>query len=183
MWIHGGKVRMQGESFAVTQAYLAHHEAKNRKEVESQESTATLSASYPSLAALWIEDKTGLSRETFDMAEDVWLCGTFHSPEDCPTVLMAGIVRMDGTPVFGTFSSDADFHANRLAPRLFGFRVIFTANALLPGMYHLRAHTLDERGLRMFDTREVVLVIRGQTRDHGFVRLQHEWTRGHEPPG
>ena len=183
MWIHGGKVRMQGESFAVTQAYLAHHEAKNRKEVESQESTATLSASYPMLAALWIEDKTGLSRETFDMAEDVWLCGTFHSPEDCPTVLMAGIVRMDGTPVFGTFSSDADFHANRLAPRLFGFRVIFTANALLPGMYHLRAHTLDERGLRMFDTREVVLVIRGQTRDHGFVRLQHEWTRGHEPPG
>lgn len=174
---------MQGESFEVTQAYLAHHEAKNRKEVESQESTATLSASYPMLAALWIEDKTGLSRETFDMAEDVWLCGTFHSPEDCPTVLMAGIVRMDGTPVFGTFSSDADFHANRLAPRLFGFRVIFTANALLPGMYHLRAHTLDEHGLRMFDTREVVLVIRGQTRDHGFVRLQHEWTRGHELPG
>jgi lipopolysaccharide transport system ATP-binding protein len=116
------------------------------------------------------------------MTEDVWLCGTYQSPDDKPTVIMVGIVRMDGTPVFGTFSNDAAFVANRLAPRLFGFRVNFRRNALLPGMYHLRAHTLDEHGLRLFDTREVVLTIRGQTRDHGFVRLEHAWAPGHERP-
>jgi lipopolysaccharide transport system ATP-binding protein len=134
------------------------------------------------LAGLWIEDATGAPREVFDMGEDIWLCGTYHSPEDQSTVLMAGMVRMDGTPVFGTFSNDAGFHANRLAPKLFAFRLIFRANALLPGMYHLRAHTLDEHGLRMFDTREVTLTVRGQTRDHGFVRLSHEWADGHEQP-
>ena len=182
MWIHDGKMRMQGESFEVTQAYLAYHEAKNRKDVSSQLTAPALSAPFPMLVALWIEDNTGSGRELFDMSEDIWLCGTYQSPEDQPTVLMAGIIRMDGTPVFGTFSNDADFESNRLASRLFGFRVIFRRNALLPGMYHLRAHTLDDHGLRMFDTREVSITIRGQTRDHGFVRLEHEWTPGHQPP-
>ena len=182
MWIHDGKMRMQGESFEVTQAYLAHHEAKNRKETPAKSTHPAVNAPFPMLAALWIEDNAGLRRELFDMAEDVYLCGTYQTPDDQPTVLMAGIIRMDGTPVFGTFSNDAGFSANRLAPRLFGFRIVFKRNALLPGMYHLRAHTLDEHGLRMFDTREVVLTIRGQTRDHGFVRLDHEWTAGHEPP-
>ena len=182
MWIHDGKMRMQGESFEVTQAYLAYHEAKNRKDVSTQLTAPALSAPFPMLVALWIEDNTGSGRELFDMSEDIWLCGTYQSPEDQPTVLMAGIIRMDGTPVFGTFSNDADFESNRLASRLFGFRVIFRRNALLPGMYHLRAHTLDDHGLRMFDTREVSITIRGQTRDHGFVRLEHEWTPGHQPP-
>ena len=182
MWIHDGKMHMQGESFAVTQAYLAHHEAKNRKNVLAAPPNAESSSPFPMLAALWIEDNSGTCREQFDMSEDFALCGTYQTPEDRPTVLMAGIVRMDGTPVFGTFSNDAGFSANRLAPNVFGFRVNFRRNALLPGMYHLRAHTLDDHGLRMFDTREVSLTIRGKTRDHGFVRLDHEWTPGHQPP-
>ena len=182
MWIHDGKMRMKGESFEVTQAYLAYHEAKNRKAVSAATTLPATNAPFAMLVALWLEDSTGAERALFDMSEDVYLCGTYQSPEDRPTVLMAGIVRMDGTPVFGTFSNDANFDANRLAPQRFGFRVIFRRNALLPGMYHLRAHTLDEHGLRMFDTREVVLTIRGQTRDHGFVRLEHEWAAGHDEP-
>ena len=181
MWVHDGKIRMQGESFEVTQAYLAHHEAKRREDAPAP-IVPILNAPFPMLAALWIEDSTGTCRELFDMSEEVWLCGTYQTPEDQPTVLMAGIVRMDGTPVFGTFSNDAGFSANRLAPCIFGFRVIFRRIALLPGMYHLRAHTLDDQGLRMFDTREVSITIRGQTRDHGFVRLEHEWTPGHDAP-
>ena len=182
MWIHDGKMRMKGESFEVTQAYLAYHEAKNRKAASAATTLPATNAPFAMLVALWLEDNTGAERVLFDMSEDVYLCGTYQSPEDRPTVLMAGIVRMDGTPVFGTFSNDANFNANRLAPQRFGFRVIFRRNALLPGMYHLRAHTLDEHGLRMFDTREVVLTIRGQTRDHGFVRLEHEWAAGHDEP-
>ena len=182
MWIHDSKMRMQGESFDVTQAYLAYHEAKSRKEESTAAILPATNAPFPMLASLWIEDATGTGRELFDMTEDIWLCGTFNTPEDRSTVLMAGVVRMDGTPVFGTFSNDAGFSANRLAAHLYGFRIVFRRNALLPGMYHLRAHTLDDHGLRMFDTREVSLTIRGQTRDHGFVRLDHEWIAGHEPP-
>ena len=87
---------------------------------------------------------------------------------------------MDGTPVFGTFSSDAGFSANRLTAKRFGFRFVIKASNLLPGMYHFRAHTLDEHGLRMFDTRELVVTVRGKTRDHGLVRLEHRWLSGSE---
>ncbi|MEQ1517734.1 MAG: ABC transporter ATP-binding protein [Usitatibacteraceae bacterium] len=180
MWIHDGKMHMQGESFEVTQAYLAHHEAKTRKNTPEQSAIANVNAPFPMLDSLWVEDGTGAPRELFDMAEDILLCGTYRSPDDVATVLMAGIIRGDGTPVFGTFSNDAGFQSNRIAPHLFAFRVTFKRNALLPGLYHLRAHTLDDHGLRMFDTREVVLTVRGQTRDHGFVRLEHEWGPGHE---
>jgi lipopolysaccharide transport system ATP-binding protein len=179
LWIHAGRVRQQGEAFAVTQAYLAHHEAKSYRELAAAPSSS--GAPYPLLDAAWTEDAAGCRREDYDMGEDISLCGIFSSPDDQPTVVMVGITRMDGTPVFGTFSNDAGFTSNRLAAGRFGFRVCFTANALLPGRYRLRAHTLDEHGLRMFDTRELLITVRGQTRDHGFVRLDHRWLPGREP--
>lgn len=180
IWIHGGQARMQGETFAVTQAYLAHHEAKNRRETELT-APAAGGTPYPLLESISVEDAVGLVRETFDMGEDIILSGVFASPDDEPTVIMAGITRMDGTPVFGTFSNDAGFMANRLTTRRFGFRFAIMANTLLPGMYHFRAHTLDIHGLRMFDTRELVVTIRGKTRDHGLVRLDYRWLPGGEP--
>ena len=179
LWIHGGQARMQGETFAVTQAYLAHHEAKNRRETELAPPPVG-GAPYPLLESIWLEDAAGLSRESFDMGEDIILSGIFMNPDDEPTVMMAGITRMDGTPVFGTFSNDAGFTANRLASQRFGFRFAIIANTLLPGMYHFRAHTLDEHGLRMFDTRELVVTVRGKTRDHGLVRIEHRWQPGRE---
>lgn len=180
MWIHDGKMRMQGESFDVTQAYLAYHEAKNRKDAPLEKPAAIVNSPYPLLSAVWIEDTAGSNRAVFEMGEDIHLCGTYHSPDNQPTVLMAGLIRIDGTPVFGTFSNDANFQSNRINPNLFAFTLILKAIALLPGMYKLRAHTLDAPGLRMFDSREIDLTIRGQTRDHGFVRLSHQWADGHE---
>ncbi|MEO8101639.1 MAG: ABC transporter ATP-binding protein [Betaproteobacteria bacterium] len=181
IWIHAGRVRMQEEAFAVTQAYLAYHEAKSCREAAPAALPAA-GAPYPLLDNTWTEDSAGRPREIFDMGEDIAVCGTYLHADDQPTVIMVGVTRIDGTPVFGTFSNDAGFISNRLAPQRFGFRVTFVASALLPGMYRLRAHTLDVHGLRLFDTREVSVTIRGQTRDHGFVRLEHRWSPGHERP-
>ncbi|HEY7907125.1 MAG TPA: hypothetical protein VIC53_09445, partial [Wenzhouxiangella sp.] len=47
--------------------------------------------------------------------------------------------------------------------------------SLLPGGYRVRAHTLDPEGLRVHDTMECALTIRGQTRELGMVRLTHHW--------
>ena len=177
LWIHQGKAHLQGESFEVTQAYLAHHEAKNRREASP---SVLADASFPRLDSVWIEDAAGNSRDSFAMGEDVVLCGTYSAPDDQPNVVMAGITRVDGTPVFGTFSNDAAFRPNRLAEKRFAFCMALHAISLLPGRYYLRAHTLDSHGLRLFDTREVLLTVHGQTRDHGFVRLAHAWQPGHE---
>lgn len=179
IWIHAGQVRMQGDAFPVSQAYLAHHEAKSFRELAPVMPSPS-AAPYPLLDTIWVEDSAACPRDAFDMGEDISLCGIFNNDEDEPAVVMVGVTRMDGTPVFGTFSNDGGFVCNRLAPQRFGFRVTFTAHALLPGMYHLRAHTLDVHGLRLFDTREVLITVRGETRDHGFVRLDHRWLPGHE---
>ncbi len=180
IWIHHGRTHLLGESFEVTQAYLAHHEAKNRQ--ETAPAMAAADASYPRLDTVWIEDATGTSRDSYEMGEDVLLCGTYHAADDQPAVIMAGITRIDGTPVFGTFSNDAGFIPNHLSEKRFGFCIAFRATTLLPGRYYLRTHTLDTHGLRLFDTHEVLLTIRGKTREHGFVRLAHHWLPGHEPP-
>ncbi len=180
IWIHAGKAKMQGEAYAVTQAYLAYHEAKSYREL-APVVAPTSTAPYPLLDTLWMEDREGRRCDHVEMGADIHLCGTFNNQDDLPTVVMVGITRADGTPVFGTFSNDAGFTANRLGRCRFAFRVTFDANTLLPGMYRLRAHTLDIHGLRLFDTRELNLTVNGQTRDHGFVRLAHRWSPGHEP--
>jgi lipopolysaccharide transport system ATP-binding protein len=180
IWIHQGRAHLHGESFEVTQAYLAHHEAKNRKETSN--SAEAIDTSYLRLDSVWVEDAAGNARDSYEMGEDVLLCGTYHAADDLPAVIMAGITRIDGTPVFGTFSNDAGFSPNRLSVGLFGFCITFSATTLLPGRYYLRTHTLDTHGLRLFDTREILLTIHGKTREHGFVRLAHNWRPGHQRP-
>jgi lipopolysaccharide transport system ATP-binding protein len=46
---------------------------------------------------------------------------------------------------------------------------------LLPGAYNVKAHPLDPEGVRLFDTIERPLTIRGQSREMGLVGLAHTW--------
>jgi lipopolysaccharide transport system ATP-binding protein len=85
---------------------------------------------------------------------------------------------VDGTAVYGSLSNDNGFEPVRLASDTFAFAVRFDALALLPGKYRLRAHALDDAGLRLFDTIEVEFVVTGQTRDFGVVGLPHRWLPG-----
>jgi lipopolysaccharide transport system ATP-binding protein len=39
----------------------------------------------------------------------------------------------------------------------------------------VRAHALDPEGVRLFDHVERPLLVRGETRELGFVRLAHRW--------
>ena len=91
-----------------------------------------------------------------------------------------GIVRADGTPVYGTHSNETDYRPNLIAPSLFGFCARLSNIQLLPGKYTIRAHALDPEGLRLFDTVETSVRITGQTRDYCLCRLEHEWLPGAE---
>jgi lipopolysaccharide transport system ATP-binding protein len=46
---------------------------------------------------------------------------------------------------------------------------------ILPGSYTIRVHSMDPEGLRIFDTAERKLTVRGATREFGLVRLAHHW--------
>jgi len=107
-----------------------------------------------------------------------------RSPDDREPVLAVGVVRADGTPVYGTTSEIDGAAPMRLGPMRYAFSVRFGDLALLPGHYRLRAHAMDPEGLRLFDTHEVPLVIAGATRELGYVRLPHAWpsTEATPPP-
>ncbi|MBL8521619.1 MAG: ABC transporter ATP-binding protein, partial [Betaproteobacteria bacterium] len=179
IWIHHGAAQQQGDAYAVTQAYLAHHESKSQLPAAQHVPLAD-PAVYPTMTDLWIADEAGVVSDVLPMGSNIVVHGIYRSPDDRPVPVMVGVVRIDLTPVFGTFSQDAGFECNRLGDRRFGFSFTLPHHALLPGRYQVRAHTLDEFGMRLIDTQVAEMTVQGKTRDHGFVRLAHTWGPGRE---
>ncbi len=174
VWIHQGRARMQGDSFDVTREYLTYHEERNSQSRPAPRAEGV----YPKILSAWTEREDGVRAATFRRASALVLQGVAYEPDDRPPVLLVGIVRVDGTPVYGSHSNESGYRPARLAPHQFGFAVRFDALALLPGKYKMRVHTLDAEGLRLFDTLEVEFVVTGETRDYGLVELAHAWLPG-----
>jgi lipopolysaccharide transport system ATP-binding protein len=179
LWIHHGRVHMRGSSFDVTREYLTYHEEKRGK---SKEGPRLARGPVPKIIDAWTEDGQGARASTFRQGEPLVLQGNAYEPDDRPPVLLFGIVRVDGTSIYGSHSNESGFQPVRLGPNRFGFAVVFDALQLLPGKYLLRVHTLDAEGLRLFDTVELSFVVRGETRDYGLVALPHQWRPGRGAP-
>ena len=88
---------------------------------------------------------------------------------------MFGIVRADGTPVYGVGSDMDGVALTREGDNVYTAEIEFPELPLLPGSYALRAHALDPEGVRLFDTLERGVSIRGESREFGLVRLRHRW--------
>jgi len=86
-----------------------------------------------------------------------------------------GVLRADGTPVYGTTSEIDRARPVEVDVRHVRFRFTLEQLALLPGGYSLRLHALDPESVRLFDTVERGFVVRGQSREFGLVRLPHHW--------
>ena len=178
LWIHEGRPRMLGNSFDVTREYLTYHEEKNSQAVRGEQ--ATNSSGVYQIRSLWLEDDAGSPAALASMGGALRICGVVHSPDDRAPVILFGIVRADGTPVYGTHSNETGYRPNRIASSRFGFCARLSGIQLLPGKYTIRAHAMDPEGLRLFDTVETSVRITGQTRDYGLCRLEHEWLPGRE---
>jgi lipopolysaccharide transport system ATP-binding protein len=179
LWIHHGKARLYGESFDVTREYLTYHEEKSRKEHPVIRSASGI---HPRMLHARIERDDGGPAETFRRGETLVLSGEAYDPDDRSPVLLFGILRADGTPIYGSHSNEGDYKPTRIGPNRYAFGVRFPRVSLLPGKYTMRAHVLDPEGLRLFDTLEADFVVAGETRDYGFVGLEHQWTPGRETP-
>jgi lipopolysaccharide transport system ATP-binding protein len=88
---------------------------------------------------------------------------------------LIGVVRADGTPVYGVASDHEDVPVQATADGEFQVRLRFPALSLLPGGYAIRGHAMDPEGLRIHDTAEVEFTVLGRSRELGLVRLEHEW--------
>ena len=178
VWIHDGQLHMYGDSFDVTREYLTYHEEKNSKAAHL-ERVVQPSGIY-TIRKLWLENEVGIVTTVAEMGGVLHICGVAHSPDDRPPVILFGVVRVDGTPVYGTHSNETAYLPNQIAPSQYGFCIRLSHLQLLPGKYTIRAHAMDPEGLRLFDTVTTSVRITGQTRDYGLCRLEHEWMPARE---
>ena len=172
MWLKDGRVEQFGPSEDVTRAYLTYHEEKaatSKSGMPLAEAMATGAYAIHSFES---------SVDDITHGQDVSVRGDVYSPDGRAPVVVIGIVRADGTPVFGV-ASDMDSVALRKADEhRFEFNLTFPAPPLQPGKYWIKAHAADPEGLRVFDNVERPLVVRGRTRELGLVHLVHRWHDG-----
>ncbi len=173
VWLKDGRIELQGAAEDVTRAYLTYHEEK---------AAAAKSAGMPLAHAMANGAYAIRSLETsaadITQGDDLSLSGDVYSPDGREPVVVIGIVRADGTPVFGV-ASDMDCVAIRRGDEhRFEFGLTFPALPLQPGKYWIKAHAADPEGLRVFDDVERPLIVRGRTRELGLVHLAHRWHDG-----
>jgi len=166
VWLDHGRMRMIGASHEVAIAYQAFHEAK--------QADAKADAAAVDSAALGQYAVTDLSIERCD-ADGLSLHGSLKSRDGRRPHVALGVVRIDGTPVYGTTSEIDGAALNETAAGSFEFALTFSDWRLLPGAYRLRAHALDPEGMRVYDTVERDFTVIGDSRELGLVRLPHRW--------
>jgi lipopolysaccharide transport system ATP-binding protein len=171
LWLEHGRARLYGEAAVVAREYLAFHEAKAARHREFRQDVL---GDYQ-VASVALTPRGGGAEvdpvRGFDVEVEI------RSPDARPPVCAVGVVRADGTPIYGTTSEVDGARGTKVAPDRYAFAVTFRDLPLLPGHYLLRTHAMDPEGMRLFDHHEAPFVIAGTTRELGYAHLPHEWHR------
>ncbi len=175
-WIKQGKVEVSGEVFAVTQAYLAYQESKSARETQAEQRADVQGQNLEFyLLDLALNGNRDDVATVVEYGQDLDVHVRIHSREGRAPIVVFGIVRADGTPIYGIGSDMDEVEAVRESENVYTMHIRFENMSLLPGAYVIKAHPLDTEGVRLFDTIERGLTVRGQSREFGLVRLPHSW--------
>jgi lipopolysaccharide transport system ATP-binding protein len=173
-WLRQGAVAALGDVFEVTQAYLAYHERKSAPRVPERETIQAQGLEFR-LLDLRLNDLGQDAPVQIEAGARLRVCARVHSRDARVPVIIFGIARADGAPVYG-FSTEMDGVAPAAEDaHTYVAEVEFPQLPLLPGSYVVKAHPLDPEGVRLFDTIERPLTVRGQSREFGLVRISHTW--------
>ena len=177
LWLKDGRVQRYGAAADVTQAYLAFHEEK------SAGAKQPMPAASAAAAGVYAIQQLDLSPgDTIAQGDEFRVAGDVYSPDGRAPVVLVGIVRADGTPVYGVATDMDGVAPQRIADDRYVFALTLPRLELLPGKYFVRVHALDPEGVRLFDHVERPLVVTGETREMGLVRLAHRWNDGAPTP-
>lgn len=170
LWLRNGKAERYGAAADVTQAYLAFHEEKSAR------AKNPIAPAEASRARVYAVQSLDLSPgDSLAQGQTLTIRGDVYSPDGRAPVVLIGIVRADGTPVYGVATDMDGVVPVRMNADRFSFSLTMPDVALLPGKYVVRAHALDPEGVRLFDNVERAFVVTGTSREMGFVRLPHRW--------
>jgi lipopolysaccharide transport system ATP-binding protein len=170
LWLRDGKTESYGPAMEVTQAYLAYHEektARSRKPIAQADAHAG--------GAYAVQTLTVEPSDVVAQGDSITIRGEVFSPDGRAPSVLVGVVRADGTPVYGVATDMDKVTPRKLAHDRFAFSITLADLPLLPGKYMLRAHAMDPEGVRLFDHVERPIVVTGDSRELGLVRLQHRW--------
>ncbi|HET6565693.1 MAG TPA: ABC transporter ATP-binding protein [Xanthomonadales bacterium] len=182
LWLHEGRAHMQGDVFDVTQSYLAWHESRGERERQQRDSVSGESGIYR-IESFELVGMTADGEVNLYQGDSLEASLTLISPDGRAPVALFGIVRADGTAIYGVSSDFDDIGAEQLDTGRYRYRLCFRELPLLPGSYSMRAHAMDPEGLRVCDTGEKRFRVKGQSRELGFVRLQHTWVEPESQTG
>ena len=172
LWLKDGRVHAYGDVFEVTQDYLAYHER-----LSNTDSSHTDTVVHPGEYRVLDVTVNALNGERILLDRPEVRCVVrIQSPDMRAPKLGWGVVRADGTAVYGAVSDMAIAEPMRVDDQ-YEYCLDVDLSALLPGQYTLRFHAMDPEGLRVFDTVERFLTVRGATRELGLIRLPHQWGR------
>ncbi len=177
LWLREGRVEAQGEVFEVTQAYLAYNERK-QSGAGAQGGTRQIDGEFGVLDMTLNGDSAENVPRQIDHGDDVRVTADLHSRDGRIPTCMVSFARADGSGIYGVSTDMDEVQAERTADGRYRVSVDFPALPLLPGQYLVRVHVLDSEAVRLFDTMENKLTVRGATREAGTVRLEHHWRMG-----
>jgi lipopolysaccharide transport system ATP-binding protein len=178
LWMHHGAMHRYGPAADVTTEYLVYHEEKSTVDRKRHAQHAVFDGGVYAVTALELSGAarpTGSGLHRQKLGDPLEVSGELHSPDGRPPGVSVGIVRVDGTPVYGVVSEADGYTPARIGAHDFAFKLRFPSLPLLPGKYTVRAHALDPEGMRLFDTVERGLFVEGATRELGLCRLDHRW--------
>jgi lipopolysaccharide transport system ATP-binding protein len=174
LWVHDGRSRDIGDVFPVTQSYLAYHEERSASESRERREQQGEGGLYR-VSEFSLPGTVGGNVAVIQHGDDLEAELVLQSPDGRPPVALFGVMRADGTPVYGVASDYDVVDAEKLDDQHYRFRICFNALPLLPGSYSIRGHAMDPQGIRLFDTAEIRFTVSGESRELGIVRLPHRW--------
>lgn len=173
-WLSEGRIERMGDVFDVTQAYLAFHERKSARDLPIDPAIrAGLEFSVLGVELNGVD--SGLP-SVVAHGDTLTVRARMRARAGRAPACAVGIVRADGTPVYGVSTDMDGCVPMRIDDDEYVCAIEFANLALLPGAYVVRVHPLDPEGVRLFDTVERGLVVRGASREFGLVRLAHRWS-------
>ncbi|MGB0513507.1 MAG: ABC transporter ATP-binding protein, partial [Wenzhouxiangellaceae bacterium] len=172
LWLRDGRVHARGDVFDVTQSYLAWHE---RRDSARQQPRSAASQAQCRVLRAELRDDDQAPVKTLEMGQTLNIRVELTSPDERPPVALIGLVRADGTPVYGVASDHEQHLLRRLDGCRYGTTLELPELSLLPGGYVVRVHAMDPEGLRLHDTVELEITVRGRSRALGLVQLPHRW--------
>jgi lipopolysaccharide transport system ATP-binding protein len=178
IWLYQGKIAASGQINHVVDEYLDFVKKKEEGEGNREERVqAMFSSFYTVIRNVRILDGENRETEEFLMGTtlNVEVLAETPSPfEESPSIGIC-ILSMDQYPIYGISTDMEGVEPARIDQNLYRIQCQFPSLHLVPGRYTVRVHTLDHPGLRIIDTLEKKIRVKGVTREEGCCRMPHRW--------